>query len=129
MSKDITQKIAEDNKVVCNMYSLIVEKNKSGYRLTLTANDGSTGTVLFDGKGAMVSAMNLQPLNADTVSPQTLNNVHTRNDMLKAFGKPMVDIGSGLYIPAYITDDGHILSFALCADEVTKYSIKSVTEM
>lgn len=129
VSEGFAPKIAEDNQVVCNMYSLIVEKNSSGYRLTLTANDASTGTVLFDSKGAMVSAMNVQPLKADTLAPQVLNRVHTRDDMLNVFGEPMVDIGSGLYIPAYITDDGRILSFAFCADEITKYTIQSITKM
>lgn len=121
--------VQEKGEIVYNQYSLTVEKNSSGYLLTLTAEDDASGVVSYDGAGMMIASTNVEPLNADAVSVQILEDVHTHAEMLQAFGEPMADIGFGMYIPAYVTEDGRILSFTLIGEEIENYSILSVAEM
>ena len=40
------------------------------------------------------------------------------NEIIKKFGQPHVDVGSGFYLPAYITEDADLICFELENDIV-----------
>lgn len=90
---------------------------KTGENYLITIDDGTTIQKLVefssDRKCCRIQGFELKR----NVDINNLLNI-SFNKLTDQFGQPHVDIGSGFYIPAYVTEDAYLICFKLEKDKV-----------
>ena len=79
----------------------------SRYVISVSIPGERNKTIVFSPDRAVISAKRIDLLQADAA--QELVGMKM-SDVAARFGKPHADVGSGLVIPAYITEDGYLIS-------------------
>ena len=118
----------KSDNIVYDLITFHVQRNEKGYSVVFNEYAESDGAIYFDKDGSMLSCSDVQPIRDEKAAIHLLEKIKTTTDMTELLGKPMADAGSGVYIPAYISDKGRILLFSLCGNTVVKYTIISITD-
>lgn len=91
---------------------------KSGQSRVVILSDGEvvSSVICFENRSATMSYKGVAPI--DQFDPSELDG-KTIYDMIELLGSPHGDIGSGLYLPAYVVNDGTIVYFCITGEKIT----------
>ncbi len=112
--------------IIWDANCLLVLKLSNRRIICVTNNGTVVAEIRFDDAGTIISENGISPLKAslfDTSCPKTAQ------DMTSIFGNPHADIGSGVYLPTYILDDGRIVTYHMNGDNIVENTIKFVFDM
>lgn len=87
-----------------------------GGNYVLTTMDG--GRAVFSSEGELLEAKGITPVKADG---QIMYS--DLSALTEALGQPHGDIGSGLYIPSYVTEDFRLLAYSCREDQVQSVTV------
>lgn len=107
-----------------SLNTLNVYKIKNVFVITLYLNNSKQSVVEFSSdRTCNILNQNIKLLNEDEINQYLDVDI---NHLVNELGEPHADIGSGFYIPAYITSNGYLIYFKLDNDivfEVTKMDL------
>lgn len=103
--------------------TMLIKKTDEGYVIHFT-NREEVNEFIFDESCNFIKANGKQKPIALTRSDiiNGADRIKTIREMNKVFGVPHADIGSGFYIPTYISIDGTIIHFICSGDSITGYT-------
>ena len=110
-------KITEiDNKYMpyITMNALSAYNDGNNYAIIINNGDIVQKLVEFNSERENVRTQGLNLIKCEPT--EELLNMDIA-ELKKMYGQPHVDIGSGFYIPAYITEDAYLISFE-CEDDI-----------
>ena len=87
--------------------TLYVYKTNDGYKIYRYDNNHLSGTVRLDSDGSILRTWKTKLVQID--DPASLIG-QSLTDITAQYGPPHTDIGSGFYIPAYITEDAQLIA-------------------
>ena len=87
--------------------TLYVYKTNDGYKVYRYDNNHLSGTVRLDSDGSILRTWKTKLVQID--DPASLIG-QSLTDITAQYGPPHTDIGSGFYIPAYITEDAQLIA-------------------
>ena len=130
-SSAIGQKVVDmrekhKNDIIIDANCLLTFENVDGYTVCVTNNDSVIAELKYDEVGMLVYKMGLDPLEASVFEagvPQT------GRDMMDLFGNPHIDVGSGVYLPTYILDDGRLVTYCMNGNTIVSSTVQSMLDM
>ncbi len=123
--------IYEEGKETQAIYSLntvTVYRQPGGYAVSIHDLKGKIVYFYYDESFNYVSGTGRAPLKHLDHETASLEGIKTLNEMERILGRPFTDIGSGFYIPAYITDNGCILCFSNDSESIVKFTCVNLSE-
>lgn len=102
-----------------SMNALNVYKNNDNYCIVIEEEGVSQKLVEFSAERQSCKVQGLSLIKNQDINKYLNMNICKIKEEL---GRPHVDIGSGFYIPAYITDDAYLIYFGLENDIVFEVS-------
>lgn len=108
------------NQCVYNINSLSVYQLNDKYKIIIEKYNGQK-TVSFTNDREAIDTVDIELQDIDDLSMFLGMNI---NEVKQQLGEVHVDIGSGFYIPSYVTSDAYLVSFRLEEDGVIDYVIK-----
>ena len=85
------------------------------YIITISENTSITKWVEYSQEREYYRSQNINPISSCDI--QRFINVNL-NTVIKEIGPPHTDIGSGFYIPTYLTEDAYLINFHLINEKI-----------
>ena len=108
-------KINNKNTPYITMNALSVYKDTNNYLVIIDDNDIIQKLVEFSPDRKSIRVQGLDLIKCEDINHFLDMDI---DELGKKYGQPHVDIGSGFYIPAYITDDAYLICLGLEDDIV-----------
>ena len=106
------------NSSYISLNALQVFKDEGRYVLAVEGNRGISGIAVFSSEGRLLYSEKLVPINDENIKRFCGESVY---ELEKQYGKIHCDIGSGFYLPAYITNHATIIFFEIRNDTVERF--------
>ena len=104
--------------------TLTGQKEQDKYVIKVSQVGEKEKYVYFSGEREILKTKRVHPLKAEDIQ---IHVGKRSTDVLAQYGEPHADIGSGFYIPAYITEDAYLISIQVDSDgiisRVAKYDL------
>lgn len=107
---DLMNKINDQYNQYFSINSLFVFKTEDTYFIVIEKEGVIENSVKFSSDRKPSNIQNLSLIQCENISDYLDVNINT---IIKKYGDPHVDIGSGFYIPTYITEDAYLICFEL----------------
>lgn len=105
----------EKGELLYERCGLSTYKVNENFRVCIRQNDSSVGEVEFSSNRAVVRVKSINLIPSDSNQSFVNKRLAAIEEM---FGPPHVDVGSGFYIPAYITEDAYLISMYLTEEDM-----------
>lgn len=105
----------EQGELLYERCGLSTYKVNENFRVCIRQNDSSVGEVEFSSNRAVVRVKSIKLIPSDSNQSFVNKSLAAIEEM---FGPPHVDVGSGFYIPAYITEDAYLISVYLTEEDM-----------
>lgn len=92
------------------MCGLSAYRSNENYLFSIIVNGDIVGEAEFASDRRIIRVESLELIKSDNIQKFTNMSFNSVKDMV---GEPHVDVGSGFYIPAYITEDAHLICLYL----------------
>lgn len=103
--------------------TLRVFQTHSGYHVYLLDGKRIHGSICFSADGQLLDCWNVKPITEDNSA--TFLEKHI-NEIAAQYGAPHADVGSGFYIPAYISEDARLIILYTDESVVNKIVVKDL---
>lgn len=110
----------EKGELLYERSGLSTYKVNENFRVCIRQNDFSVGEVEFSSNRAVVHVKSIKLIPSDSKPSFVNKSLATIEEM---FGPPHVDVGSGFYIPAYITEDAYLISVYLTEEDMVYQTV------
>ena len=107
---DATAKIDTQQAPILSLSTLSVFQTDDLYTVVIEKNEADKIVVEFTADRECHSVQRLDLVKYGELNQYLGKNL---NELEAQFGKVHTDVGSGFYIPSYITEDGYLLSFVV----------------
>lgn len=107
---DATAKIDTQQAPILSLSTLSVFQTDDLYTVVIEKNEADKIVVEFTADRECHSVQSLDLVKYGELNQYLGKNL---NELEAQFGKVHTDVGSGFYIPSYITEDGYLLSFVV----------------
>lgn len=97
--------------------SLQAREERGVYIITVSDVGVAKKTVHFSSCGEVLKTKGIKLLNIE--DPQDFVGMEW-SDIVAQYGEPHADVGSGFYIPSYITENAFLITFQLDDDDVVR---------
>ena len=114
---DSIAEISKQHRPFISLNSLTVFRTEDTYTAVIGKNGTVQKTAKFSSNRKCLNANGITPVNNKALNyylDKTLSELEEKS------GAVHIDIGSGFYIPAYITENGYLIYFELDNDTVCK---------
>ena len=105
--------------ITFGMGAILVFKDGQNYTVTISDYTSIVGVATFDAEGKLLYSKDINLISAENMAQFDGKSF---DEVEKQFGKEHIDIGSGGYIPAYITDSATIIIMSVDGDIVSMIS-------
>ena len=117
VSAAITLQANTHSKPYLVLCALEARINHGVYKITISPVGEKQKSIHFSAEREVLKVNGISPLTVETI--QGFIGMRM-DDIIAQHGSPHADIGSGLFIPAYITEDAYIVSLRVGSDGIVK---------
>lgn len=95
--------------------TLTAQKEQDRYIIQISQVGEKEKYIYFSDEREILKAKGVEPLKKEDIQIYVAKKF---TDVVAQYGEPHADIGSGFYIPAYITEDAYLISIQVDSDGI-----------